>query len=65
MIGVEVVDETGDPDPERCDLYLEKLKNDGLLVGKTGHDRNVLTFMPPLTITAEQISEIVDALDRL
>ncbi len=56
MIGVEVVDEQGNPDAARCDDYLESLKNRRCLAGKTGAERNVLTFMPPLTIDGSEIS---------
>lgn len=65
MLGVDVVDQEGDPDAERCDVYLERLKDEGFLVGKTGHDRNTLTFMPPLIITEEQLSLLADAVVRV
>ena len=64
MIGVDVVDNSGDPDAERCDWFLEHLKDDGFLVGKTGHHRNTLTFMPPLIIGKEDIASIVDAVGQ-
>lgn len=64
MIGIDVVDESGDPDAERCDWFLEHLKDDGFLVGKTGHHRNTLTFMPPLIIGEEDIASIVDVLGQ-
>ena len=61
MIGVEVVDESGDPDAERCNWFIEQLKDDGFLVGKTGDRRNTLTFMPPLIIDEEDIAGMIDA----
>lgn len=65
MIGVEVVDDDGEPDGPRCDAHLEWLKDQGFLVGKTGRYRNVLTLMPPLTISEEQVRLIVAAFAAL
>jgi 4-aminobutyrate aminotransferase-like enzyme len=38
------------------------LKDLGVLAGKTGPDRNVLTFMPPLTISRGQLGDLIDVL---
>jgi 4-aminobutyrate aminotransferase/4-aminobutyrate aminotransferase/(S)-3-amino-2-methylpropionate transaminase len=65
MIGIDVVDATGAPDAQRCDDYLESLKDAGFLVGKTGAHRNVLTFMPPLILTARQAAEITEVVADL
>jgi 4-aminobutyrate aminotransferase-like enzyme len=65
MIGMDVVDAAGAPDSQRCDEYLEDLKDAGFLVGKTGRHRNVLTFMPPLILTAAQAGTIADAVAQL
>jgi 4-aminobutyrate aminotransferase-like enzyme len=65
MIGIDVVDATGAPDAQRCDDYLESLKDAGFLVGKTGAHRNVLTFMPPLILTARQAVEITEVVADL
>jgi 4-aminobutyrate aminotransferase-like enzyme len=65
MIGMDVVEATGAPDAQRCDEYLEELKDAGFLVGKTGNHRNVLTFMPPLILTAGQAGAITDAVAQL
>lgn len=62
MIGMRVLDGEKAPSAAICDDYLEQLKNRGVLAGKTGPDRNVLTFMPPLTIASEEISQVADAL---
>lgn len=62
MVGVDVIDADGEPDPQGLDLLLERLKDRGFLCGKTGSARNVLTFMPPLTIGAAQIDALVQAL---
>lgn len=61
MIGVFVQDESGNGDAALCDILLERLKDNGVLAGKTGPGRNVLTFMPPLTISEAEIDEFVIA----
>jgi alanine-glyoxylate transaminase/(R)-3-amino-2-methylpropionate-pyruvate transaminase len=45
------------------DAVLEAMKDSGYLIGKTGAGRNVLTFLPPLIVEAEQLDGLVDALD--
>jgi len=39
------------------------MKDGGYLLGKAGENRNVLVFMPPLTIGHEEISGLLHALD--
>jgi len=63
MIGVDIVDAHGDPDPIRLDLILETLKDAGVLVGKSGVHRNTLTLLPPLIITDSQLGDLCDALE--
>ena len=62
MIGVDVADAAGQPNPKRLDAILEELKDRGFLCGKTGTDRNVLTFLPPLVIEADQLDGLLDAI---
>ena len=47
------------PSAAACDDLLEDLKNRGLLAGKTGLGRDVLTFLPPLTLTPDHCDEIL------
>lgn len=61
MIGLPVV---GEGAPARCDAMLEGLKDHGVLAGKTGVARSVLTFMPPLTISEGEIARVIDAVCR-
>lgn len=63
MIGLPIVNNNDEPDSDYCDLILNRLKDRGVLAGKTGPDRNVLTFMPPLTINVLQIGDILDAVE--
>jgi acetylornithine/succinyldiaminopimelate/putrescine aminotransferase len=61
MIGLPVHDGAGKDDPVLCDLLLERLKDHGVLAGKTGPGRSTLTFMPPLTVSEREIDECLSA----
>jgi len=64
MVGVELVDRDGAPAPDLADEVLERLKDDGVLLGKAGAERNVLAFQPPLVIEEAQIEELTEKVDR-
>ena len=59
MLGLPVCDLDGSPAPQRCDELLERLKDRGVLAGKTGHARNILTFMPPLIIDRSEVNHLL------
>ena len=63
MRGLELVEADGTPASAATDTLLESLREHGVLAGKTGPGRNVLTLMPPLVITAEQVAELLTTLD--
>ena len=65
MIGVDVLATDGSPEQALCDSYLERLKDLGVLAGKTGPGRNVLTFLPPLTINDDELEVLVHALQEV
>ncbi|MCG3179773.1 MAG: [LysW]-aminoadipate semialdehyde transaminase [Phycisphaerae bacterium] len=48
-----------------ADFVLERMKDAGFLIGKTGVGRNVLTFMPPLVVEWSELADAADALDRV
>lgn len=62
MLGMKLIDSNEKPRPDKCDYMLELLREKGILAGKTGHDRNVLTLMPPLTLTDKHILMISNAI---
>jgi 4-aminobutyrate aminotransferase-like enzyme len=64
MIGVELRDGTNRPAAALTDAVLERMKDDGFLLGKTGPGRNVLTLMPPLVIPSDALGPVVDALSQ-
>ncbi|MGR3317695.1 MAG: aspartate aminotransferase family protein, partial [Candidatus Anammoxibacter sp.] len=57
--GAELVKNGKEPATEETDIVLEYMKDHGVLVGKTGHDRNVITFQPPLIINKTDIERAV------
>jgi 4-aminobutyrate aminotransferase-like enzyme len=65
MIGVELRTADGAPAPTQTDLVLERMKDAGYLIGKTGQGRNVLTFMPPLVIEPSELDGAADSLARI
>lgn len=65
MLGIELVKDDKTPAIEEIDNILEGLKDRGILAGKTGVSRNVLTFQPPLVITSDDIDRVVDTLDDI
>lgn len=64
MIGMELKSKSGEPLQEITDSILEEMKDSGFLIGKSGVERNVLTFMPPLIISQQDIDEMIDALKQ-
>lgn len=63
MDGAEFIHADGSEAPEILDDVLEALKDCGFIIGKNGVGRNVMAFQPPLVITAENVNEVLDAID--
>ena len=59
MVGVELVRdaETREPDGETCEALLAACSDQGLLVLNCGTHHNVVRFLPPIDVTAEEISQ--------
>lgn len=62
MIGVELVEPGGQPDPVAASRVLELTKQHGLLVGKGGLHGNVLRLAPPMTLTEQEAAHALDVL---
>jgi 4-aminobutyrate aminotransferase-like enzyme len=43
---------------------LERVRDNGALVGRDGEDNNVVKIRPPLIFQAEHCDRLVDILDR-
>ena len=63
MQGAELVNQGKEPALQETDAILEYMKDKGVLIGKTGSNRNVLAFQPPLIIDKDNIDELADVLD--
>ena len=63
MVGAEFVHADKSPAVAELDMVLEELKNRGFIVGKNGIGRNVMAFQPPLIITEDNISDVLNALE--
>jgi 4-aminobutyrate aminotransferase-like enzyme len=65
MIGVEIAAQGTVSAADRTDRILERMKDMGYLLGKTGPGRNVLTWMPPLITQEQELMEAVEALENV
>ena len=65
MVGAEFIRPDGSPAFEELDNVLEELKNRGFIIGKNGVSRNVMAFQPPLVITEQDITDVLNALDMV
>ncbi len=63
MLGAELVKVDKEPAMPETDIVLEYMKDKGVLIGKTGANRNVLAFQPSLIINEDNIDELIEALD--
>jgi 4-aminobutyrate aminotransferase len=63
MIGIEFVDEHGEPDGDACQNVLDYCLKKGLILIGCGMERNVIRFIPPLIATAEQVEKCLDILE--
>ncbi|MGP7816449.1 aspartate aminotransferase family protein [Niallia sp. 01092] len=57
MIGMEFVQADGQPDAKTVAALKEKALEKGLILLTCGTEKNVIRFIPPLTVTKEEIDE--------
>jgi len=62
MVGVELGNGDGAPDPAITARIMEEAKAGRLLIGKGGLYGNTLRIAPPLTVTADEVAEGLDIL---
>jgi 4-aminobutyrate aminotransferase-like enzyme len=65
MVGVEIEGTEPLSAADWTDRILESMKDAGYLLGKTGPARNVVTWMPPLTIGEEELIEAVETFEKV
>lgn len=63
MIGAEFVHPDKSPAFKELDEVLEVLKDRGFIIGKGGVGRNVMAFQPPLVITAQDVDDVLNAIE--
>jgi 4-aminobutyrate aminotransferase-like enzyme/Ser/Thr protein kinase RdoA (MazF antagonist) len=66
LVGVELVrsQESRSPFPELAGRVVESMRRQGVLVGRTGRDGNVIKIRPPLVVLSEQLEAISVAFGR-
>jgi len=65
MIGVELAEQhTKKPLVDLADKVKNKMREDGILIGKGGYYNCTLRFQPPLVITKEQVECAISSLDK-
>ncbi|MCL6548629.1 MAG: aspartate aminotransferase family protein [Alicyclobacillus sp.] len=64
MQGLEFVRDDKEPAPDLVAEFFERTKAEGLLIGKGGLYGNTVRIAPPMTVTAGQVRDALDAMDR-
>ena len=57
MIGIELVDAQGRPNGAACNRVLDYCLERGLILIGCGLERNVIRFLPPLTVTGAELDQ--------
>jgi 4-aminobutyrate aminotransferase len=57
MIGIEFVDEAGEPDAKKVTWLREYALENGLILLPCGTDKNVLRFIPPVTVLKMELDQ--------
>lgn len=65
MIGIEIVNEQGEPNAELTNLIKAKALEKDVLLLTCGSDHNVVRFIAPLIVTEKEIDTAVNAIDEI
>jgi 4-aminobutyrate aminotransferase len=63
MIGIEFVNDRGEPDGDACQKVLDYCLEKGLILIGCGMERNVIRFIPPLIATEKEVEKGLDILE--
>jgi 4-aminobutyrate aminotransferase len=63
MIGIEFIQETGEPNGEACQKVLDYCLKKGLILIGCGMERNVIRFIPPLIATEAEVNLALDIVE--
>lgn len=64
MIGVELVKDDGGPDKEGLAAVIKRCLEAGLIIIECGEQKNVARLMPPINITADELSRGLDIFEE-
>jgi 4-aminobutyrate aminotransferase len=64
MIGVELAEGDGKPASKTCDRLLKECLKRGLIIINCGPERNIVRFIPPLTISDAEMDEALDIFEQ-
>ncbi|HUY98442.1 MAG TPA: aminotransferase class III-fold pyridoxal phosphate-dependent enzyme [Verrucomicrobiae bacterium] len=66
LVGVELVRDRGtrDPAPGTASAVINRMRDQGVLIGNTGPEGNVLKIRPPLVIQEPEVDRLLAALDE-
>lgn len=65
FLGVEFINENGDPDTELASYIVNSLKEELILSGTDGPFDNVLKIKPPLCFNNENIDKFIESLNKI
>ncbi len=65
FVGVDVVDTDGGPDEGRARAMVEAMRDNGVLIGRTGRHENVLKIRPPLIFEHDHADLLLDSLSAV
>ena len=65
FLGVELIDPIEkEPATKKTAEVVDLLSKNGVLVGKTGPDSNVIKIRPPMTFKEQHVDRVVESLDE-
>jgi 4-aminobutyrate aminotransferase len=64
MIGVELAESDGTPASRTCDQLLKECLERGLIIINCGPERNIVRFIPPLTMSDAEMDEALDIFEQ-
>ena len=65
FLGVELVDDTLSPLPEKTAYLVKRMKKHGVLMSVDGPDHNVIKIKPPLVFSETQAAELIRLLGKV
>ena len=66
MLAIELVKDrkTKEPAPEIAADIFEKTRDNGLVMSKSGANRNILRMVPPMCIEEKDVATVEESLER-